>query len=163
MMELRFGDIQLPDRLVDKIHSCPMTGCWLWTGCINAKGYGWAFSEGRSRHVHRIVYELLVGEIPRGFHVDHLCRVRNCCAPWHLEPVTPAENAARGLPGKRGSRERARTHCPAGHEYSGSNVFIKNGSRECRECGRVRQRAYSARKRLRLIEQRREDLSGCSH
>lgn len=67
-------------------------GCWLWTGSQDGKGYG---KTGRGR-IHRIVYEELVGPIPDGLQLDHLCRVRNCVNPAHLEPVTGRENVRRG-------------------------------------------------------------------
>jgi hypothetical protein len=66
--------------------------CWLWLGPLNRHGYG-IYSNKRT---HRIAYELLVGAVPRGLELDHLCRVRNCCNPAHLEAVTHQVNAKRG-------------------------------------------------------------------
>ena len=101
--------------------------CWLWTGSKN-NGYGY-FRAGKHVLVHRYAYELLKGEIPEGLHIDHLCRVRNCVNPDHLEPVTLAENNRRVA--------EARTHCKWGHSFSGDNLFLrKNGERECRTCMR---------------------------
>jgi hypothetical protein len=75
-------------------------GCWIWTGVINHNGYGrytYARPDGRSlaSRAHRIAYELLVGPIPDGLQLDHLCRVKACVNPAHLEPVTQDENMRR--------------------------------------------------------------------
>lgn len=70
--------------------------CWVWTRYSNQGGYG-RVSLNNERHVaHRAFYQLMVGPIPKGLELDHLCRVRNCCNPEHLEPVTPRENCMRG-------------------------------------------------------------------
>lgn len=70
--------------------------CWLWRGFTTKKGYG-HFALGRGyKQAHRHSYELLVGKIPSHLQIDHLCRVRNCVNPDHLEPVTSRENALRG-------------------------------------------------------------------
>ena len=73
--------------------------CWVWTGSRTGAGYGQVWSRRGNRGVHRIVYEQLVGPIPDGLVIDHLCRNRSCCNPAHLEPVTMAENVRRGLNG----------------------------------------------------------------
>ncbi|MEU8920304.1 HNH endonuclease signature motif containing protein [Kitasatospora sp. NPDC048545] len=71
--------------------------CWIWTGYIHApSGYGQYGLRNGTRLVHRISYQYLVGPIPKGLHLDHLCRRRECCRPDHLEPVTPRENLRRG-------------------------------------------------------------------
>jgi hypothetical protein len=71
--------------------------CWLWTGAKTSSGYGMVSHDSGVRPVHRVVYELLVGSIPDGLVIDHLCSVRNCVNPAHLEPVTNAENVSRGM------------------------------------------------------------------
>lgn len=78
-------------------------GCWLWTGTRNRGGYGdFRMPEG-PRRAHRLAYENLVGPIPEGLELDHLCRVRNCVNPQHLEPVTRSENARRQHQARRES------------------------------------------------------------
>ncbi|MFI1562215.1 HNH endonuclease [Streptomyces sp. NPDC020490] len=72
-------------------------GCWVWTGSVESKGYGAPTINGAKRPAHRVAYEDLVGPIPEGLHLDHLCRVRRCVNPEHLEPVTSRENALRGI------------------------------------------------------------------
>lgn len=73
--------------------------CWVWTGNRTSAGYGQVWARRRMLLVHRVVYEQLVGPIPEGLVIDHLCRNRSCCNPAHLEPVTTAENVRRGLNG----------------------------------------------------------------
>ncbi len=87
----RYQDLILPE---------PNTGCWLWIGSTNTRGYGRIYVNGKTRPAHRLCYELLRGSIPPGLHLDHLCRVPCCVNPAHLEPVTCAENIRRGQTGK---------------------------------------------------------------
>lgn len=70
-------------------------GCWLWTGPLYSNGYGEFNFDGRNRRAHRFAYDRLVGPIPDGLELDHLCRVRRCVNPAHLEPVTHEENVRR--------------------------------------------------------------------
>lgn len=125
----------LPPRLAGKILRDDR-GCWIWTGARQSRGYGSAAIPGTNRTTlaHRAIYELLVGTIPAGLTLDHLCRVKVCVNPDHLEPVSRAENVRRG-PGAMSKR----THCPQGHPYSGSNLYVHpRGSRECRTCRAMR-------------------------
>lgn len=84
-----------PRRLATKIDREGPGGCWLWTGTINGAGYGTFRVDGETVGAHRYVYETERGPIPEGLHLDHLCSVRNCVNPSHLEPVTPSENIQR--------------------------------------------------------------------
>lgn len=122
--------------------------CWLWTAHINRAGYGRIGTQLGTDLAHRVIYQLTVGPIPDGLHLDHLCRVRHCVNPAHLEPVTAAENLARSLaPLATKMRHAARTHCKNGHEFSEENTGIDgNGSRVCRTCARMRSLAYFKRK-----------------
>lgn len=112
--------------------------CWLWRGAIDkVSGYGrvQVGTRGayRCAYLHRVTYEIFTGPIPDGLHADHLCRVRACCNPDHLEAVTPMTNARRGL---RGSQ----TECKNGHPLSGDNLYVNQESktqyvhRVCRTC-----------------------------
>ena len=129
------------ERLLAKVDT---TGtCWLWTGFIADNGYG-GFSIGYSRvSAHRASYELFVGPIPEGLVIDHLCRVRHCVNPDHLEAVTQSVNVSRGS-----NFNRDKTHCPQGHEYTPENVIRKtvDGGRSCRTCNREKCNARYAKK-----------------
>lgn len=92
----------LPARLRDRIEVSPEphpvlgTPCWLWTARKNRNGYGRVCIGGKEPVAHRVVYEHLVGDIPPGHILDHLCRVHPCVNPWHTEPVTVRVNTLRG-------------------------------------------------------------------
>jgi hypothetical protein len=117
--------------------------CWTWTAHLNAKGYGQFGVSGRNVKAHRFAYELLVGPIPAGLVIDHLCRNRACCNPDHMEPVTGAVNILRGV-GLAAVNAR-KTKCLRGHPLSGDNLCVRaDGERECRECRRAWQRAWNA-------------------
>lgn len=127
----------LPARLAEKIRVAD-DGCWHWTDYLNADGYGRVRWNGRQPSCHRVVYMLLVGPIAEGLHLDHLCRVRHCVNPAHLEPVTPLENTRRS-----GSADywRSKTHCPRNHPYDKANTYVtKRGARTCRRCARDKMR-----------------------
>ena len=72
-------------------------GGWLWKGSPGGNGYGKTWQDGRTLLAHRFVYEKLRGQIPKGLHIDHLCRRPMCVNPSHLEPVTAAVNKRRGI------------------------------------------------------------------
>lgn len=118
------------------------TGCWEWSGVLSADGYGRIRVDGKWLLIHRFMYERKVGPIPEGLQLDHLCRVRNCANPEHLEPVTCKENLARGDTFQ--ARNAQKTHCPRGHEY---DMVNSAGSRECRTCRRRTGRDHARRKR----------------
>lgn len=146
---IEFGDNRLPDRFWQKC-SVSGTGCWLWTGLLAGQGYGYyrPVTLG-TRRVHRITYLALVGEIPSGLELDHLCRVRNCCNPAHLEPVTRSENSRRGI-GAQVIRARtaAMTACVRGHEFTEENTARDHrGHRRCKECTRMHANEANRRKR----------------
>ena len=135
----------LPERFwskVDKSH-----GCWLWGSCLSSLGYGLFWFQGKSRRAHRLSYVSLVGSIPRGKVIDHLCRISSCVNPSHMEPVTQRENVLRGFgPTAMNSRK---TECKNGHLLSGDNLKPKkNRQRECFICHRAQNRRWRLKNKL---------------
>lgn len=107
--------------------------CWVWTAGLYLEGYGsFALRHRISIGAHRYSYEQLVGPIPAGLPLDHLCRNRPCVRPSHLEPVTERVNILRGIsPSALGAKA---SHCPKGHVYDLVNTRITHGRRHCRMC-----------------------------
>ena len=126
--------------------------CWPWLGSIMASGYGQfhirlEVNRWSATVAHRVAYEISIGPIPSGLVLDHLCRVRHCVRPDHLEPTTDAVNILRGT--GWAARHARKTHCPAGHPYDQRNTHVdKKGMRHCRACSAIRQAA----RRRRLAE-----------
>ena len=119
-------------------------GCWIWTRSLVTKGYA-AFWDGQMVTGHRWSYEHFIGPVPQGLQLDHLCRVRACVNPEHLEPVTVAQNVLRGI-GLSAINAR-KTHCKRGHPFDTANTYIaSNGSRCCRPCKAMLAREYSRAK-----------------
>lgn len=125
-------------RFRDSYRADPETGCWVWQRATSDTGYG-AFSFlGRVVLAHRAAYYLLVGEVPEGLELDHLCRQCRCVNPAHLEPVTGRENNLRST--GVAAQNAAKTHCLRGHELSAGNLVasaVKRGHRRCLQCERA--------------------------
>lgn len=114
--------------------------CWMWTASTITGGYGYFHLHTKPRTeilAHRYAYELLVGPIPDGLTIDHLCRTPGCLNPAHLEPVTMRENNARS--NNVTAQHARKTHCVRGHLLSGENIATRRGYRECLLCNAIRQ------------------------
>lgn len=124
---------QVVDRLVPQDD-----GCWVWpeSQAVVAE-YQRVTISGVTRPAHRVVYEHLVGPIPDGLYLDHLCRNKRCANPEHLEPVTNQENQRRGIHGMK-------VACPQGHPYDETNTYVYQGRRSCRKCHAIRQAPRNA-------------------
>lgn len=129
------GSRTVLDRFWVRLVRVP-SGCWLWCGQLT-NGYGSFKAHGKIHYAHRYSYETLVAPIPEGLFIDHLCMVKRCANPSHLEPVTNAENtrracAALGVEHLRTARMK--THCKRGHELCEENVYRPPSQPRMRVC-----------------------------
>ena len=134
--------------------------CWLWQGYKQRDGYGvFCLTKHKEVMAHRWAYTHSKGAIPAGMEIDHVCSVRNCVNPAHLEAVTHAANVQRGVARGGysvhhkllGALNAVKTHCKNGHPYSGDNLRIdaSSGARRCRICDREKVNKY----RLKLLQE----------
>ncbi len=129
-----------PKPVIERINaqvSIDEHGCWIYAaGRATSSGYHQVWVGQRQRYAHRVTYEALVGAIPEGMVIDHLCRNRACVNPSHMEPVTQQENTLRGNgPAAINSRK---THCPQGHALTAENIYGAPMRRQCKTCTRAR-------------------------
>ena len=110
------------ERLLSKIMVEPTTGCWMWLGATNKRGYGHMSVRRTFIDIHRLSYEFYKGLIPLGLQIDHLCRTPSCANPDHLEAVSPSINVLRGntLP----AQQAKQTHCKRGHPLDLLNSYF---------------------------------------
>lgn len=128
-------------RKVDQIQG----GCWLWKGSLFRLGYGRVRRNDKIRSAHIVSYELFIGKVPDGLEIDHLCRVRRCVNPQHLQAVTHKENMRRAFP-------TPPTHCPKGHAYDEKNTYINPmGRKVCRTCTNQHCMEYKQRRKERVL------------
>lgn len=128
----------LPPRIAAKIAVDAETGCWLWGGTRTLSGYPRVSIDGKARRAHRAVYEMIAYGIPEGMEMDHICRVRRCVNPLHVEPVDAAENKRRAS-----DATQSLPLFKCGHRRAGNTHHFKRPDRQtpasvCRECHRTR-------------------------
>lgn len=149
----------LPTSLEEKFWSKvdKSSGCWQWTGSKNANGYGYIARTKTEPTLlaHRVSLRVHGTEIPSGLVVDHICRNRACVNPKHLRVVTRLVNTFENSESFV-VKNKAKTHCPKGHEYAGENVrHYRSGgghtSRTCMACCRARAKASKDRKKARAL------------
>lgn len=140
-----FGDPRLPDRFWAKVEVVAEAStypgpCWIWNKAISTAGYATYWYQDSTMSGHVVSYTCLVEKVPAGLQLDHLCRIRSCVNPDHLEPVTGRVNTLRGetLP----ATNAAKTHCLRGHEFTSENTrMARDGRRICRACPREARQA----------------------
>lgn len=143
------------ERFFDKVEIT--TSCWLWHGTVSRSGYGSFSIRNRDGRSHRFTYELFIGPLPSGLEIDHLCKVRNCVNPEHLEAVSHRENLLRGS--GIAAINSQKTACVHGHEYNDMSTYTNSlGERRCRICKRIQNNSEQAkqvrtRRRYLLIEE----------
>ena len=149
---LKTGTTAAPARIDDLTRfAVQPDGCWLWAGAVWPNGYGkTARVIHGTRIAHRVIYMASGREIPDGLDLDHLCRVRQCVNPDHLEPVSRAVNITRG--------HEARETCKGGHDLT-DPANVKPGTNQCIPCWRIRYKAAGARYRA---KQKGYSLAACA-
>lgn len=127
------------ERVLARLVVDSVSGCWLWPGGQDRDGYGqvsWRHGgRSYSYRTHKVVFEYVVGLVPLGRQLDHLCRTRACANPAHLEPVTGRVNVRRGV--GVAAINAVRTHCVSGHPFTPNNTYRrrrKGGGRTCKTC-----------------------------
>lgn len=134
-LEVRMNALGVWERFLLQWARDLETGCWEWSGSTAGGGYARLSVDGERVQAHRWVYEELIGDIPEGRDLDHLCRNRGCVNPGHVEPVTRRENLVRGE--TRIAEQVEQTHCKRGHEFTEENTYVTSeGKRQCRACKR---------------------------
>lgn len=137
-------------RLMDKVKILD-NGCWLFTGSVSRNGYGWSSLFGKTVMAHRASYLLYVGDIPKGMHLHHICALKLCVNPAHLQVVAPRAHIVELSPAAPAFANFRKTHCKYGHPFTLDNtlIFHRKGSkhemRVCRACKRLASRTRRAR------------------
>lgn len=136
------------DKYIKRLYSRfeIVNDCWLWSGCLNAQGYGVISVNGKVLRAHRMMYECSIGAIPLNKELDHLCRNPSCINPAHLEPVTHKENVNRGTASiVRTLKKLERLYCKNKHLMFGRNLRITpQGYYRCKTCHRISERVRRA-------------------
>lgn len=112
----------------------PVTGCHIWTGSVMpSTGYGQYRTVETNLYAHRMAYELLVGPIPEGLEIHHVCGVRRCVNVQHLVTLTKHEHWR--ISDSPSAKRARQTHCQHGHEFDAKNTYVTaRGHRRCRRC-----------------------------
>ncbi len=126
------------ERFEAKYMPEPNTGCWLWTAAKKGGGYGnFHVSSGKWIGAHIFAWQQAHGQVPPGLQLDHLCRVKGCVNPQHLEPVTQQVNTLRGS-----TVLQKKAFCKYGHPFEGDNLRQQRKRRVCIQCYRTAKRRW---------------------
>lgn len=131
--------------------------CWEWEGQLTPDNYGRFTARRTTAMAHRWIWEELVGPIPEGYQIDHLCQHTKCVNPDHLEPVTPEENYRRKKSCGPKIFKQRRTHCKNGHELAPDNLYWAKTGRRCKTCSQRSNRNTYLRHRERILADLREE------
>ena len=134
--------------------------CWLWMGAL-VRGYGQTFINGKRMYAHRYLYELVYGAIQNNLQVDHLCRIRACVNPDHLDAVTQRENLSRSRISTEwtiGKYQKEKQHCKQGHPFNKENTYSYRGYRRCRTCHANDQRLRYSLKKIKNEQNKKQIL-----
>jgi len=144
-------DLSTEERFWPKV--LKSDSCWEWQASLTDKGYGQFFDKGVRILAHRYSYKLRFGKIPEGLFLCHTCDNPKCVNPDHLKPGTQKDNIQDMIAkGRRFCRNKNKTHCIRGHEFSGHNLIIKAKQRLCRICNNESNRLAAQRHRAKLKE-----------
>lgn len=153
-------------EILDTVDRSNCKTCWIWPKRLDEDGYGQVGYMGKHQRVHRLFYLFLVGAIPDGLQIDHLCRNRACVNPAHLEIVPQKVNLLRG----EGicAKNARKTHCKRGHEFTTENTRFYNSPkwgvlRVCKMCENRPERLARQLEREKVIRARRKALGLISH
>ena len=142
METAKFGDERLPKRFWDKVTvvNCPIEGligpCWKWSITHSSyPSFSYPFNGKRKLlGAYVVAYLVLIGPYSKPLELDHLCKIKACVNPAHLEPVSRSTNLMRG-----NHWNRSKTHCKWGHPLKDDNLWINNrGDRVCKACQKIR-------------------------
>lgn len=144
------GTANTIDSLFALCEQVTESGCWIFMGPVTDEGYARVSMNWKLVKVHRVFYEHFIGPIQEGLVPDHLCRVRCCVNPWHLDIVTQAVNLLRGT--SLQAINALKTHCIRGHALVADNLYVtRDGKhRQCRICHRLRDQNRAMLRRLAL-------------
>lgn len=148
-MPLGTRNLSILEKLESNSIPVPFSGCFLWTGSTSY-GYGLIRWNGKQVRAHRLAYQYFKGPIPEGKEINHLCEVRCCVNPAHLEAVTHRENILYSFDHSR-NQSHPKTKCKRGHPLEGENLYfgIRHGKRfrGCKECRRLHSQWNRERKK----------------
>ena len=131
-------------NLAPVVDSIEVGDCWIWKGSLVSGGYGQTRIDNQVWMVHRLMWSVLIGDIPDGMTLDHVCRERACCNPDHMQVVDQYTNTMRGYGSP--ARNARKTRCLNGHQFDEANTYLNpRGQRACRACHRDRQQTYAER------------------
>lgn len=133
---------EVAERFWAKVSGGDVETCWVWMGALGGHGYGHFNPPHDQVPAHRWSYASLVGDIPDGLVLDHLCCNKRCVNPWHLDPVTHQVNIRRAL-----ASDFSESYCAHGHEWAAEPPYIRprDGKRMCRACRREDVRRFRAK------------------